>query len=108
MGWGLDPEARAASRSPGFELGRVVTLLPTAQLRPHQRSYDFEGNFKVVFKPGCHLKTDGVLPDHHAKQHEWLENGLPNHVAASSCGSYSFKSIMQARGLHDLTLIGMV
>ena len=37
MGRGLNPEARAASGSPGFEPGLVVTfavLLPTAPLRP--------------------------------------------------------------------------
>jgi hypothetical protein len=36
---GLDPEARAASGSPGFEPGLVVTfavLLPSVPLRPHE------------------------------------------------------------------------
>ena len=43
VGRGLDPEARAASESPGFEPGRAVTfagMLPTAPLRPRTTHYE--------------------------------------------------------------------
>ena len=60
-GEGLDPEARAASGSPGFEPGLVVTfavLLPTAPLRPYNGQYGVQ----QLYPPQPYPNSAG--PDH--------------------------------------------